>query len=75
MIKTVFSTIFCCFLFQALGYLGKCVNGITNCLTSKRALVPLLPGGMKLDIYNPRNSPARKDGAFQCNYFQKKCKA
>ena len=39
-----------CFLFQAPGYLETCVNGVTNCKTSKRALVPLLPGEMKLDL-------------------------
>ena len=41
---------FFCFLFQAPGFLETCVNGVTNCKTSKRALVPLIPGKMKLDI-------------------------
>ena len=49
--KQMFSThIFVCFLFQAPRYLETCANGVTNCKTSKRALVPLLPGEMKLDI-------------------------
>ena len=48
-----FFNIFLCFLFLALGYLETCVNGFTICETPKRALVPLLPGEMKLDIYLP----------------------
>ena len=45
-----FYTFFVCFIFQAQGYLETCVNGVTNCKTSLRALVPLLPGETQLDI-------------------------
>ena len=48
--KTVFLHNFFGFLFQAPGYIETCVNGVTNCKTSKRALVPFLPGEMKFDI-------------------------
>ena len=44
--KQFFLHNFFCFLFQAPGYL----DGVTNWKTSKRALVPLLPGEMKLDL-------------------------
>ena len=48
--NSFFLHIFFCFLFQASGYLETCVNGVTNYKTSKRALFPLLPGEMKLDL-------------------------
>ena len=48
--NSFFSTHFFCFLFQAPGCIETCENGVTNCKTSKRALVPLLPGEMKFDL-------------------------
>ena len=53
---------FFCFLFQAAGYLETCVNGVTNCKTSKRVLVPLLPGEMKLDLRRLKGPSLIKGG-------------
>jgi hypothetical protein len=66
LLKQFFLHNFFCFLFQAPGYL----DGVTYWKTSKRALVPLLPGEMKLDL--PDSKTFEEPFCLRLNFFQER---